>query len=158
MRNRSHWNDESLKRNTQAATILTPSVCRAFKTIASDGAYPAGHKFFAQSQLPSGVYMLYSGRVQLSIAKAGSDELVIGVHVPGDILGLSAAVSGMAHEETAVATFACRAGFISSEDFLHFLDHHPEAAFQIVQLLSGRVTSTMEQLYTVGAILRPPVT
>ncbi len=92
------------------------------------------------------------------MAKAGGDELVIGVHVPGDILGLSAAVSGMAHEETAVATFACRAGFVSSEDFLHFLGHDPEAAFQIVQLLSGRVTSTLEQLHTVGAVLRAPAT
>jgi len=72
--------------------------------------------------------------------------MIMGTALPGDILGLSAIVSGKFYEETAVAAVASRTGFVKSKDFLYFVRSHPEAAFWVVQLLSDRVTTTFEQL------------
>lgn len=126
--------------------ILTPSALVAVQAIQTKKIYPEGYEFFAQGQPSSGIYILYTGRVQLSIVDRDGGKLLLGFALPGDILGLSAALSGKCHEERAEATIPCQAGFIKREDFLQFLDHHPEAAFWIVQFLSSRVTIAFEQL------------
>lgn len=125
--------------------VLLPATLAALKTLQTRKIYPEGYEFFARGQSPSGIYILHAGRVQLSIDNGGG-RLILGFALPGDILGLSAVVSGKHHEETAEAAVSCRAGFISCKDFLRFVDQHPEAAFWIVQLLSERVTVAFEHL------------
>lgn len=125
--------------------ILPPAALTALKTLQTKKVYPQGYEFFVRGQSPSGIYILHAGRVQLSVDNGGG-RLILGFAFPGDILGLSAAVSGKCHEETAEAVTLCRAGFISCTDFLRFTDQHPQAAFWIVQLLSERVTVAFEHL------------
>jgi len=72
--------------------------------------------------------------------------MVLATALPGDVLGLSAVVSGEYYEETAVATIPTQVGFVKSQDFLRFLSRYPEASFWVVQLLSERVTTTLSQL------------
>ncbi|HUZ47768.1 MAG TPA: Crp/Fnr family transcriptional regulator [Terriglobia bacterium] len=131
------------------AGILSSPAFATLERIETREIYPNGHKFFAQGQPASGVYLLYAGGVQLSIADGDGAELILGLATPGNILGLSATVSGKCHEETAEATTDCQAGFITGKDFLHFLGCHPEAAFRIVQVLSDRVAMAFEQLSSI---------
>ena len=130
----------------ELAEHLPPAALAAVRTIETRKAYPQGYKFFAQGQRSAGIYILYGGQARLSITDSEGVELAIGFAKPGDILGLSAAVTGGRHEETAEATLPCQTGFIKGKDFLRFLDHHPEAAFWIVQLLSTRIAVAFESL------------
>lgn len=134
---------------TMETGILSSPAFATIEGIETREIYPSGHKFFAQGQPASGVYLLYAGGVQLSITDGDGGELVLGLATPGNILGLSATVSGKCHEETAKATAICQAGFITGKDFLHFLGSHPEAAFRIVQVLSDRVAIAFEQLSSI---------
>jgi CRP/FNR family cyclic AMP-dependent transcriptional regulator len=134
------------------ADVLPPAALVAVKAIQTKRIYPEGYEFFAQGEPSSGIYILYAGQVQLSIVDSDGGKLVLGFALPGDILGLTAALSGKSHEERAEATIACQAGFINFKDFLHFLDHHPEAAFWIVQLLSNRVAVAFEHLSSVRGV------
>ena len=105
-----------------------------------------------EGQSPLGIYIVYAGRVELSVTDAHGRQMALGTALPGDILGLSAALSGKYYEETAMAAATCQTGFVKSEDFLQFLGHHPEAAFWVVQLLSDRVTTTLDQLSCINRL------
>lgn len=125
---------------------LPPVALTALRSIQTTRICPKGHEFFLEGQAPLGIHILYSGRVKLSVTDAHGHQMVLGTALPGDVLGLSAALSGKYYEETAVAAITCQTGFVKCPDFLQFLGHHPEAAFWVVQLLSDRVTSTLDQL------------
>ncbi|MEJ2007266.1 MAG: cyclic nucleotide-binding domain-containing protein [Acidobacteriota bacterium] len=118
----------------------------ALKAIQTMKVYPKGSEFFMEGQSPEGIYILYAGRAELSMADNQGRKLVLGLAQPGEILGLSAVLSGKYYEETASAVVPSQTGFIKRRDFIHFLGDHPEAAFWVVQLLSEQVTSTFEQL------------
>lgn len=124
---------------------LPPVALTALRSIQTTKVFPKGHQFFLEGQSSLGIFILYAGSVELSVTDSHGRPMLLGTALPGDILGLSAALSGK-YEETAVAAVTCQTGFIKCEDFLRFLDHHPEAAFWVVQLLSDRVTTTLHQL------------
>ncbi|TAM78709.1 MAG: Crp/Fnr family transcriptional regulator [Acidobacteria bacterium] len=129
-----------------------PVALTALKAIQAPRVYPRGFEFFLEGQSPLGIYVLYTGRVDLSVTDAHGRPMAIGTALPGDILGLSAALSGKYYEETAVAATTCQTGFVRCQDFLRFLSHHPDAAFWVVQLLSDRVTSTLDQLSCINCL------
>lgn len=125
---------------------LPPVALTALRSIQTTRVCAKGQELFLEGQAPEGVYILYSGRAELSVTDAHGHQVVLGAALPGEVLGLSAALSGKYYEETAIAAITCQTGFVKCADFLRFLDHHPEAAFWVVQLLSNRVTTTLEQL------------
>lgn len=125
---------------------LPPVALTALRSIQTTKVFPKGHEFFLEGQAPTGIYIVYSGRVDLSVTDAHGREMVLGTALPGDVLGLSGALSGKHYEETAMAAATCQTGFVRCEEFLRFLNRHPAAAFWVVQLLSERVTTTLDQL------------
>lgn len=125
---------------------LPPLALTALRAIQTVQVYPKGSEFFLEGQSPQGIYIVYAGRVELSIADNLGRKMVLGSALPGEILGLSAVLSGKYYEETASAAVPSQTGFVKCKDFLRFLSNHPEAAFWVVQLLSDRVTTTLEQL------------
>ncbi len=128
---------------------LPPVALTALQAIQSTKVYPKGSEFFLEGQSPTGIYILYSGRAEMSVTDNEGRKMMLGMALPGDVLGLSAVVSGKHHAKTAVAAMPSQAGFIKSKDFLHFLEHHSEAAFWVVQLLSDRVITTLEQISSI---------
>ncbi|HZT70150.1 MAG TPA: Crp/Fnr family transcriptional regulator [Terriglobia bacterium] len=144
-------------KTTPHTTVANPGACRhrsqlpdgalaALHTIQTTKVFPTGHEFFLEGQPPHGIYILYSGRVELSVTDSHGRQMVLGTALPGDVLGLSAVISGTHYEETAVAAIPSQIGFVKSQDFLRFLSRYPEASFWVVQLLSERVTTTLAQL------------
>jgi CRP-like cAMP-binding protein len=125
---------------------LSPVALAALKIIQTTKLCPEGTELFLERQLPAGIYILHAGRVKLFVTGKHGRQVVLGTALPGDILGLSAVISGGHYEETAVASIPIKIGFIKSNDFLNFIDHHAEAAFWVVQLLSERVTIALEQI------------
>ena len=142
----THSCPSNLSSSDKSRSPLPSVELTALGNIQTTKPFPKGHEFFLEGQQPLGVYILYSGRVQLSVTDAHGRQLVLRTVLPGDILGLSAVVSGKFYEETAVASVPGRAGFVPCDEFRQFLEHHPEAAFWVVQLLSDRVTTTLDQL------------
>ena len=68
--------------------------------------------------------MLCKGRVKLSICASDGKTLILKIAEPGEVLGLSATVSGKAYELTAETIDPCQVNFVKREDFLHFLKDH----------------------------------
>lgn len=142
----THLSASGSLESSRRRTPFSPAVVAALKEIQTTKVCPEGFELFMEGQLPAGIYVLHAGRIKLSVTDNHGRQVTMGTALPGDILGLSAAVSGKCYEETAVAMIPSQIGFIRCKDFLSFMDHHPEAAFWVVQLLSDRVTTTLEQL------------
>ena len=61
--------------------------------------------------------MLCKGRVKLSICSTDGKTLILKIAEPGEVLGLSASVSGKPYELTAETVDPCQINFVKREDF-----------------------------------------
>jgi CRP/FNR family transcriptional regulator, cyclic AMP receptor protein len=107
---------------------------------------PEQSVLFTEGEVPLGVFVLYSGAVELSMSSRGSRRFVLQVAEPGHILGLTATVSGKPYAVTATTIAPSQVGFLKRDEFLDFLHAHSEAAFRVAQVLSINLNRTFEQV------------
>ena len=69
---------------------------------------------------------------------------------PGEVLGLSAALSGKSYEVTAEMLDDAQVAFIRRKQLLRFLREHREACLQVVHLLSQDLHVAFDRVRTVG--------
>jgi CRP/FNR family transcriptional regulator len=72
-----------------------------FESISVASELPCGSVLFLENTPGIQAFILHSGRVKLSCTSRHDRTLLLKVAVPGDILGLSAVVSGSCYEVTA---------------------------------------------------------
>lgn len=101
---------------------------------------------YYEGQKGNGVYILCSGRVKLSAISSEGRVTVVNIAKPGEILGLSSAVSGGTHAATAVAIEHCEARFISSDDLQRYMHENPDAAISIARALSRSYRSAVRRI------------
>lgn len=134
----------------QRLFTLVGEAARDFAAIQTVQEYPRGAVLFGEGRLPSGIYLLSNGSARLSICSSRGERLMLRMARPGDVLGLSANVSGKPHEVTAELTSSSRVTFIRRKDFLRFLKDHPEACMQVVQMLSNDVHAAYDRVRAIG--------
>jgi CRP/FNR family cyclic AMP-dependent transcriptional regulator len=123
----------------------------AFQAIAIRRPYPAGVQLFVRGQAASGIFIVLTGRVNLSECLTQGKPLSSRIAGPGEILGVAATVSGDCHQLEAQTLVPSEIGFIDREDLMYFLRVNGAAAFRLVQLLSHRLDAALEH-----ARLLPP--
>ena len=79
---------------------LHTSALQSFESIKYATAYPKGAVLFVEGQSPRGIFVLCKGRVKLSICSTDGKTLILKIAEPGEVLGLSATVSGKTYELT----------------------------------------------------------
>lgn len=119
----------------------------ALKTIAT---YGQGAVLFLEKQEPRGVFVLCAGEVKLSINSVEGKTLTPRIAGIGEILGLTAMLSGSTYEVTAEVLRSCQVAFLRGDDFLRFVASHPEAYRGAVTQLMRLYTEACDQLRTVG--------
>lgn len=106
-----------------------------FKAIAPEVNRSRGESLFAEGQDPKCVFVLCSGRVKLTVSSREGKTAILRIAGPGEILGLSAAMSGIPHETSAEAVEFCRVQAIRVGDFLGFLQRYPDASAEATNCL-----------------------
>src|SRR5277367_1778303 len=129
---------------------LSPAAFEEFLAIRHTLTYPAGSILFLEKEQARGLLLLCSGKVKLSFSSSAGKTLVLRIAKPGDVLGLSAVMSGNAHEVTAEVLQPVQVTFIPKEDFLRFIRTYPEVYGTVVGQISAQYKSACEQLRTVG--------
>ena len=112
--------------------------------------HPRGTVLFAEGQAPRGVYVLCEGRVKLTTCSGEARVLITDIAGPGYVLGLSAVVSGGAHETTAETLDACRLVFVEREEFLRLLGGHVCALTHAARQLSSNYRTMHRQASVLG--------
>lgn len=125
---------------------LPRAALEAFESIKYPTAYPKGAVLFVEGQTPRGIFVLCKGRVRLSLCSSTGKTLIMKIVEPGEVLGLSATVTGKPYEVMAETTEPCQVNFVRREDFLHFLRQHSESGLRVAEQLSEKYYSACRDI------------
>ena len=114
------------------------------------GAFPPGAVLFVEGQSPRGVYIICSGRVKLTTTSRDGKTLILRIAEAGEGLGLHGTVSEKPHDLTAETLQPCQLDFVKRDDFLKFLQSHPDACLHAAQHLSQDCQSAYEMIRSLG--------
>jgi CRP/FNR family transcriptional regulator len=129
---------------------LPEAALQSFEQIKYATAYPKGAILFVEGQAPRGIFVLCKGRVKLSICSTDGKTLILKIAEAGEVLGLSASVSGNPYELTAETIDPCQVNFVKREDFLRFLKEHSEACLRVAEQLSEKYNSACREIRSLG--------
>jgi hypothetical protein len=129
---------------------LSPEAISEFESLAATSSYLGDSVLFAAGQEPSRVLFLVEGSVQLTMISIDGRRLTLGIAVPGEILGLTAVLTGCPYEITAVAQGPCRIISLPRQSFLDFLLCYPAAWLNSARLLTSEYKRGCEQLHLFG--------
>lgn len=115
---------------------LSAAVLRSVDGVSYHSVMPSGALLFVEGQTPRGVYVLCSGKVKLSTTSKEGKVLILKQAEAGEVLGLSAAVSGTNYEMTAETSTACQLNFIGRLDLMALLQKESEIGVHAAQSLS----------------------
>ena len=139
-----------LDREPEFFCRLSPASLENFKAIKITNSYQKGARLFIEGQPSEGVYMLCSGRVKLTAHSRHGKALILGISGPGEVLGLSAAVSKCSFETTAEAIEPCQVSFVRSTDFCRFLDQNGDAGMNAIRQLSSQYNTAHAQIRSIA--------
>ena len=97
---------------------------------------PEGAVLFVEGQAPRGVFILCSGVVKLSTTSKEGKVLILKQSEAGEVLGLSAAISGTNYEMTAETASNCQLNFIGRMDLMNLLQSESEVGVRSAMWLS----------------------
>ena len=146
----SHSCFDCVRRPDRVFCDLEPEALEAFDGIKSSETCQKGTVLFREGQMARGVFLLCEGRVRLSICSESGNRMTVRVAGPGEVLGLSAAVSGSRYEVTAEALDGVQVAAVQRKDLLHFLHEHREVCLQVVNLLSEDLHVAYDRVRAVG--------
>ena len=129
---------------------LPADALASFDQIKSIAMVPRGETLFSEGRQPRGIFILCEGRAKLSVCSETGKRLMLRVVGPGEVLGLSATMSGKPYEITAEVLDNAQVAFVKRKELLHFLREHREACLQIVHLLSQDLHAAFDRIRTVG--------
>jgi len=115
---------------------FSPGVQRAMDSISHHSVMPSEALLFVEGQTPRGMYVLCSGKVKLSTTSKEGKVLILKQAEAGEVLGLSAAISGTNYEMTAETNTPCQLNFISRQELMALMQNGSEVAVHAAQSLS----------------------
>src|SRR3954466_15929951 len=106
---------------------MSEPVVRALDGVKFTSLYPKGSLLFVEGEDPRGVFILCSGRAKLTTSSTEGKTLIVKIAEAGEVLGASAGILGTPYEVSAEMLEPSQVNFIRREDFMAFLNSHPEA-------------------------------
>jgi CRP/FNR family transcriptional regulator, cyclic AMP receptor protein len=126
---------------------LSSGVLQAFNTASHLSTYPGGAVLFVERQNPRGAFVLCSGKVKLSTTSRDGKVLIVKMAEAGEVLGLSAVVSGTCYEVTAETEAPCQVNFIEREALLRLMEKYGELGLHTAQALSADFQTTYRDIH-----------
>lgn len=91
---------------------------------------------------PTGIFLTVEDRVKLCTDSADRRSVILRIAEPGELIGLSATISGKPHEATAEALDLLQANFVPRDAFLELLRGNAEVAFTAAESLGDLPTGS----------------
>ena len=111
-------------------------VLRSLDEVSHHSVMPGEALLFVEGQTPRGVFILCSGKVKLSTTSKEGKVLILKQAEAGEVLGLSAAISGTNYEMTAETATPCQLNFIGRQDLMALLQNESEVGMHAALWLS----------------------
>jgi len=111
-------------------------VLQSLNQVSHRSTLPTGAILFVEGQSPRGMFILCSGRVNLSTTSREGKVLILKTAEAGEALGLSAAISGACYETTAETATPCLLNFVDRNHLLGLMQAYSEVGLRASQSLS----------------------
>ncbi|MGH9495269.1 MAG: Crp/Fnr family transcriptional regulator [Candidatus Sulfotelmatobacter sp.] len=126
---------------------LSRPIREALDQVSHKSVLPAGAILFVEGQLPRGIFIVCTGKVNLSTTSREGKTLMLKTAAAGEVLGLSATISGMGYEVTAETSVPCQLNFVDRTNFLELIRSHSEIGVQATQCLSRDFRSAHRDIH-----------
>lgn len=120
------------------------------QNIKATSVYPKGAMLCLEGQAPRGVFVLCTGRAKLSTTSSEGKSMILRIAEPGEVLGLTAAVSGSPYEATVETLEPSQANFIAQSDFVRFLKEFPDVGLKVAKQLTHNCQCAYEEIRSLG--------
>lgn len=124
-----------------------PNLLKSINLASHHTTLPAGALLYLEGQTPRGVCVLCTGRVKLSTTSREGRILILKIADAGEILGLSAVMSGLPHEVTAETTGPCQVNFIKRDTLLKLVEESGELGLRCAQALSQEYQAACRDIH-----------
>lgn len=111
-------------------------------------ARPKGSVLFTEGENVLGVYVIWGGRVKLSIGSDNGKSLILGLVNSGTVIDLPEAILGLPHAATAEVVNTARLSFLSRDDLLRHLRATNAAAYSAAEMVSSIYYSVLAEIKT----------
>lgn len=122
---------------------LSPLSLADLSAMSTHTVLPTGSILFEEGQPSQSVSVVCSGQVKLTRSSKDGRTLLVKIARPGDVLGLSAALSKAPHEVTARAIERTQLATFGQQEFLRFIQHHVEGGLHAAESLSNEYRSAL---------------
>jgi len=129
---------------------LSAAALADLEPLLAPSSYPANMVIFNETQPTAGIYVVLDGEVKLSINSSDGRRLAFHIAKAGEVLGLSATLSGGAYEMTADTLYPSKIAHIERQTFLQFLNRHLDVYPIVTREVSRSFNLACEQLRMVG--------
>jgi CRP/FNR family cyclic AMP-dependent transcriptional regulator len=120
------------------------------QNIKATSIYPKGALLCLEGQPPRGIFVLCTGRAKLSTTSSEGKSIILRIAEPGEVLGLTAAVSGSPYEATVETLEPSQANFISQADFVRFLQEYPDVGLRVAKQLTHNCKCAYGEIRSLG--------
>ena len=129
---------------------LPEAAIKDLEAIKSSAAYPRSALLYLEGQNARGIFILCSGRAKLLTSSGDGKTIILKVAEAGEVLGLSATISGRPYEATVEILEPAQANFIPRDEFLRFLRRHGDVALRVAQQLSSNCHTAYQEIRCLG--------
>jgi CRP/FNR family transcriptional regulator, cyclic AMP receptor protein len=113
--------------------------------------FAPGERLFDEGSPIHELMIVCDGAAALTFSTPLGAVMMLGLSEPGEVLGLSSALSGHGHEVAADALETTRVAAIRRPDFLLFLEQFPSAAINAGTQLSHKVNRAYDKIRMIGS-------
>jgi CRP/FNR family cyclic AMP-dependent transcriptional regulator len=142
-----HGDDRSVLSKQELFCELSSATLLALETLKLPTLlYPAGAMLFEEERPARGVFVVFRGRVKLSLCAEDGKTLILRVAEAGEMLGIGATVCARPYEATAETMETSEISFIRQSDLLRLMRVHNDFALHMAKQLSEEYTSTCQEM------------
>ena len=116
---------------------------------------PKGQILYYEGQAPTRVYLLSSGKIKISVSTSEGRLVLVRIVEPGEMFGLSAALTGMEHRSTAQTLEASEVASMPKKAFVDEQSKDPAAFSKITRQISSNYRSALKLISLLSS--RDPV-
>jgi CRP/FNR family transcriptional regulator, cyclic AMP receptor protein len=126
---------------------LSADVLKLLSAASHLSTYPGGAVLFVEGQTPRGAFVLCSGKAKLSTTSREGKVLILKIAEAGEVLGLSAVISGEPFELTAETAGPCQINFVERETLVRLIEKNGEFGLHASQALSREFQSAYRDIH-----------
>jgi len=136
----------NLRRENDFCNLPQP-VMEEFAGLGHLALYPANATLLTEGTIPRGIYVACSGRAKLSVTARDGKTIILKIVGDRQVLGLSAAVTGVPSPITVTTIELSQIKFIERDSFLALIGRDSRAALGCARMLASEVTTSFDDVH-----------